>query len=118
MIRPCLSCKENYFIYDKNKWLCEDCSKKQKEEKAMKMSGSKDIKNLADLFLEIWGERSHYCEECNLYLGEEPKPIFFSHTKSRGAYPELKYDKNEIKLLCGDCHYQHDFGDKNKKRNG
>lgn len=67
-----------------------------------------------ELFIEIWSERSHYCEnpKCRKWLGNEPKVIFFSHRKSKGAYPELRLDKTNIDLLCSECHYQEDFGEK------
>lgn len=69
-----------------------------------------------ELFLEIWNERAHYCENpnCRKWLGNEPKVNFFSHRKSKGAYPELRLVKTNIDLLCGECHHQEDFGEKIK----
>ena len=66
------------------------------------------------MFLEIWSEREHYCAntECRKFLGAIPMPIFFSHRKSKGAYPELRLDKNNIDLLCPTCHYEWDFGNR------
>jgi hypothetical protein len=68
------------------------------------------------LFLEIWNERFHYCENknCHKWLGYEPKAIFFSHRKSKGSYPELRLCKENIDLLCADCHRTYEFGDRNK----
>ena len=67
-----------------------------------------------DLFLEIWNERPHTCTYCTKNLGTDPKPIYFSHIKSKGACPELRLDKNNIELVCEDCHYIYEFGDRSK----
>lgn len=104
-VRPCVKCKTNHLIYNRLKWLCEDCDK----ETAKERKG-----DLQALFLEIWKERPHKCVHCGKNLGEEPKAIYFSHIKSRGAHPELKMDKNNIELLCAECHYEWDFGDREK----
>jgi 5-methylcytosine-specific restriction endonuclease McrA len=67
-----------------------------------------------DLFLEIWEERQHVCCNCGVYLQEPPQAIYFSHIKSKGAHPKLKYDKNNIQLLCGECHFAHDMRGRKK----
>lgn len=66
------------------------------------------------LFKEIWEEREHICINCKVYLGEEPIVHFFSHRKGKGANPELRLDKDNIDLLCRDCHYARDFQGKDK----
>lgn len=70
------------------------------------------------LFEEIWLEREHFCANlsCRKFLGSAPKVHFFSHRKSKGAYPQLRLLKENIDLLCQACHYEWDFGDKNKIR--
>lgn len=69
-----------------------------------------------EMFLEIWNERSHYCENqnCKKWLGHEPKAINFSHRRSKGNNPELRLDKSNIDLLCADCHFTYEFGDRMK----
>jgi len=71
---------------------------------------------LKEFFEQIWKERPHYCENenCRKFLGQFPKPINFSHRKSKGSHPELKLDKNNIDLLCPECHYIWEFGDRTK----
>ena len=66
------------------------------------------------LFLEIWDERPHVCSNpsCSKFLGNEPKVYFFSHIKSKGAYPELRLDKKNIELLCFECHQKWEFGER------
>lgn len=101
-VRPCLNCGENYMIFNRSKWLCKECDQERRKERKG---------DLASLFLEIWAERDHVCEECGVHLGDEPKLIFFSHRKSRGAYPELRLDKDNIDLLCSACHRLRDFNE-------
>lgn len=62
-----------------------------------------------ELFLSIWLKRPHICENCTIYLGEEPKTFYFSHIKSKGAHPELRLDENNIELLCLECHQAWEF---------
>ena len=101
--RPCVRCKENHLIYNRSKWLCEDCDKEVTRERRG---------DLSILFEEIWDERPHVCVKCGRPLGPEPRAIYFSHIKSRGAYPELKMDKNNIQLLCSACHKMEDFNER------
>tara|TARA_R110000868_G_scaffold411642_1_gene706639 strand:- start:1958 stop:2218 length:261 start_codon:yes stop_codon:yes gene_type:complete len=68
----------------------------------------------AIVFYEIWNERQHICENCKIYLGDDARTWFFSHIKPKGKYPELRLEKNNIQLLCYDCHYAHDFKTKEK----
>lgn len=62
---------------------------------------------MKELFKEIWQERPHVCENCGYSI---PKPLAhnFAHIKSKGAYPELKYDKDNIQLLCSNWDYPDD----------
>ena len=106
-VRPCVKCKTNHLIYNRLKWLCEDCDK----ETAKERKG-----DLQALFLEIWKERPHKCVHCGKNLGEEPKAIYFSHLLGRAAYPNLKMDKENIVIMCDECHYDWDFGEGSFKK--
>ena len=55
-------------------------------------------------------ERPHICTHCGKRLLEPLKPIYFSHIKSKGAYPELRLVKSNIELTCEDCHTKYEFG--------
>lgn len=66
------------------------------------------------MFKEIWEEREHICNKCDIPLGDVLKIVFFSHIKSKGAHPELRLVKTNIELLCPDCHHIWDHGDRNK----
>jgi hypothetical protein len=101
--RPCVCCKQSHYIYNRMKWLCKECDKK---------TGKERRGDLKSLFMEIWEEREHVCAKCGKSLGDEPKVIFFSHIRSRGARPDLKMDKDNIELLCSACHRLHEFGER------
>ena len=69
-----------------------------------------------DMFLEIWKERPHRCEQCNKDLGESPKPVFFSHILTKGANPRLRLEKDNIELLCPEHHHKWETADIRTKR--
>lgn len=58
-----------------------------------------------ELFEEIWWEREHKYEKCWVYL-YEAKAHNFAHIKPKWLYPELKFDKLNVKILCFSCHFQ------------
>lgn len=64
----------------------------------------------AAMFNDIWNQRPHYCEHCNIHLGDSPRAHFFSHIKSKGAHPEARLDPDNIQLLCFVCHQVYDNG--------
>lgn len=79
---------------------------------------------LKELYKEIWDERPHVCANCG-YPIREPIAHVFSHIKSKGARPDLKFDKDNIELLCSTwnraegegCHeLHHSNPEKFKKR--
>ena len=66
------------------------------------------------LFQEIWLERPHFCSHCSdalpeAELGADNKPVvnpmFFDHILTKKQSPELRLDRNNIRLLCFDCHF-------------
>jgi hypothetical protein len=74
-----------------------------------------------EVFLEIWNEREHECVNCGMnldrFVDEEtgnPSTMLFSHIKTKGSKPDLKKDKNNIELLCPDCHHIWEFCSKEK----
>ena len=128
-------------VANKTYMLCDECNyirihgmtrfeaalKKKKEDQAQLRQNKKKVVKTTpykrkkatgewEMFLQIWEERAHYCQNrnCRKYLGFEPQPIFFSHRKSKGAYPELRLCKDNIDLLCRSCHEVYEFGDKTK----
>lgn len=70
-----------------------------------------------ELFLELWSEKpKHFCQNCNKDLGKRPSPAFFSHIIPKGKAPELRLDKNNIKIICFPCHQLWEFGTLDKLR--
>lgn len=113
-VRPCVCCKTEHKIFNRNKWLCKKCDDDRKKSSLNKNTLEKENNELQVVFDEIWRTRKHICFHCGKKLGNNPKPIFFSHILSRGAHPTLRCDSENIVLACQNCHYIYDFGDRSK----
>ena len=57
------------------------------------------MSKLKKLYAEIWAERPHVCANCGVPI-YEPLAHNFAHIRSKGARPDLKYDKANIEILC------------------
>lgn len=120
--KPCSQCGKNHFIQNRTKWLCPDCvfknNHKGKTREQVYRERRSNTKPKAkktgerEMFLEIWQERPHVCVKCGRPLGDIPHAAFFSHKKSKGAYPELRLVKNNVELVCFTCHQKYEFGDR------
>jgi len=63
------------------------------------------ISELQQFFLQIWRKSNvHTCENCGKWLGKEPLSYMFDHVLEKSKYPELKYEEENIMLLCLECH--------------
>lgn len=72
--------------------------------KVKKIKSNRQKKWQVELFREIWEERNHYCEVCWNHI-QEPKTYCFAHILSKWRYPEYKFLKQNIALVCSlDCH--------------
>jgi hypothetical protein len=98
--------------------LCDKCNRDRLKEKQIvpkkkyhyvrKATGEKE------LFLEIWEERAdadgnHRCKYCDRLLGEEPLANYFSHRRAKSLGKKLRLNKDNIDLVCLDCHDEHEF---------
>lgn len=118
----CSECGHDTVIVNRTRMLCDGCNYRRlhggmsRAEVARKRRKPRNRQKTGelDLFIEIWGSRPHYCVKCGKWLGNEPKPVFFSHIKSKGARPDLRLDPNNIELLCEECHYKYEFGKRNE----
>lgn len=113
-VRPCVCCKVDHKIYNRSLWLCRECDKKRKKTSLNRKTLGEENNDLKTVFQEIWETRKHTCFHCGKYLGSEPKAIFFSHILSRGAHSKSRCDPENIVLVCADCHYIYDFGNRDK----
>lgn len=55
-------------------------------------------------FEDIWAHRAHICENCGRYLGNIIKSFFFDHLLEKSKYPDYAHAKENIFLVCADCH--------------
>lgn len=63
-----------------------------------------------ELFRQIWNEREHNCQSCGKYLGKEIKSIFFDHLIEKSKRKDLALEKDNILLVCADCHHVKTIG--------
>lgn len=123
----CNECKKPKWI-NNSKGVCPDCTYKNnhngksRQQVLIEKAKRKPLKHKRtgeyDLFVEIWNEREHRCANCKDKLSANvPMKWFikyFSHQKSKGAYPELRLEKSNIELNCHTCHDLWEFGDREK----
>ena len=60
------------------------------------------------MFKEIWNEREHISELSGKFLGDEMNAWYFAHILSKGSYPHLKLNKENIMMVTQDEHWQLD----------
>lgn len=58
------------------------------------------MNKLKALYAQIWNERAHVCAHCGVFISGDPVVHNFAHIRSKGARPDLKYDKSNIRILC------------------
>ena len=116
--KVCNGCGKRRYISNLTKILCSDCVYKlshdnMSRKEVMQQKGSQIHRTKTTgerrLFLKIWEEKPHYCENCKTFLGSEPKVHFFSHIKPKSTHPELRLEKSNIQVLCFECHHARDF---------
>lgn len=121
MYGVCSKCGKVRYIVNRTKCLCDDCNYRRLhdgksrrevalERNSYKVSRKKTPTGELALFREIWNEREHVCVRCGKRLMEPMRVHYFSHIKSKGAYPELRLCKDNIELLCIECHQKYEFG--------
>lgn len=121
MVGVCKKCGQQGFIVNKTHYLCDKCnqirlhgcSRQERYIKKRKVVKTKKPSGELALFTEIWFERDHICNKCGRVLHEPMRVHYFSHIHSKGARPDLRLDKNNIELLCMECHYKYEFGSRN-----
>lgn len=103
----CKGCGKETHIQNKFLSLCKKCvyEKNHKDKKVIKKKVSKPKSTgERELFLEIWNERIHRCENCGIDLGRIPRAYMFAHIKAKSVDRANRLNKENIRLLCWDCH--------------
>lgn len=90
--------------------------KQRKRINPISKKGKEQMDRDTAFYEEIWNERPHSCEECGCNLGDNWKRYMFSHLITKGAHPELRYDKRNISLSCLPCHTRYETGDRKGMR--
>lgn len=67
---------------------------------AQKIQSEKD----REFYNKIWESRPHFCVVCNTYLGSEMKTAYMDHLLEKSIYPKLRYQADNIAVVCLDCH--------------
>lgn len=70
-----------------------------------KLDNERNISDMNEFFLQVWKNRKqHDCENCGKWLGNEPLSYMFDHLLEKSKFPELKYEEDNIMLVCLECH--------------
>ena len=70
-----------------------------------------------EFFKKIWAEKKVWnCQNCNKILPKELHPIFMSHIIPKSKEPKPRLERENIKVICGDCHNTWEFGTLDKIR--
>lgn len=75
------------------------------------------VKNDAWFYLVIWNEREHKCQNCGAEIPQF-SILWFHHIlpkREDGGYPQYRYCKWNIWILCWTCHDTHDNGNPDSK---
>jgi len=59
-----------------------------------------------ELFEQHWNSKPHICEQCTVKIYGENKSLYHHHLLEKGIekYKDLKYEIDNLMLLCSDCH--------------
>lgn len=80
---------------------------KSKPKSIKKIQKDKDQRTKDLLFYqEIWNERPHICQSCDKYIHGELLTIYIEHVLEKGVerFKHLRYNKNNIQIICSECH--------------
>ena len=117
----CRRCGRETVIVNRTHCLCDSCNYRRlhnglsrlEYKLAVKRPSSQTRRKCtgeAELFKEIWAERAHICSHRGRQLPSPMRVGYFSHIHSKGARPDLRLCKDNIELLCLECHARHEFG--------
>ena len=117
----CKSCNIETYIFSRGE--CKSCAQKRYAKKlkpkrrpiskAPTKRHVKRKKEELDVMLEVWEANADIdnrcqCSECGKSL--EFDRTHCAHILSKGAFPSLRSNPENIIILCFECHQQFDFG--------
>lgn len=122
-LKKCISCEKQTIIFSKG--MCRTCSTRKDAGKKLQTKNNiprqkignknnslgKRTKKTGELkiFRKIWEERPHACQVCGVSL-----PVFdhwnYAHCLSKGSFNKFRLLKENIILMCRECHTQYDCG--------
>jgi aryl-alcohol dehydrogenase-like predicted oxidoreductase len=63
-----------------------------------------------EFYVEIWDSRWHICGCCLKSLPDEPRSFNFDHILPKASFRKLRYEKDNIALICLECHQIKNIG--------
>ena len=107
-MKKCLvdGCSNNLW----SKGLCKFHSPKTSINKVSKKQVVKNVEKakLLDkqkqLFELHWKSKPHNCQVCELKLGSENLSIYHDHILEKSKFPELRFELENLILVCFSCH--------------
>jgi 5-methylcytosine-specific restriction endonuclease McrA len=106
-------CKICYNRESTKKWKAKAKKAKPIQRQPIKKQSAKRssvLKKDRDFYETLWQTKPHFCEECGKYLGDNLRPHFFSHILTKGSHPVLRWNLDNINILCLEHHNQWEFG--------
>jgi len=121
----CSHCGKSRWIVHGKLRLCQECNEgRKKDEKRIRprieKSGlsftvrDKPTAGDENFYQMVWNIRSHCCQECGKFLGDQMSRIYVSHILTKGAHPALRHDIRNVNILCPEHHHQWEFGVRRK----
>ena len=94
----CGVCMQRFSSYNKRKYCSKTCA-------AIERTGEKNHKWIGGSWLtvrkQVLAEQDYTCQDCGY---REVEIMEVNHKLERSAYPELARDKNNLEVLCPNCH--------------
>ena len=106
----CKTCGKNCegefcFIHKPRKALAKTKMLTKINKTVKNVENNRQISDMNLFFLQIWTKRKkHDCENCGKWLGNEPLSYMFDHLLEKSKFPELKFEEENIMLVCLECH--------------
>ena len=115
----CKGCGKKEPIVNRTHWLGENCNRSrldgQKGVKIIDPPPAKGKMTDAIFYKIIWNMRPHICIECKLVLNDF-SATYISHIVSKGSHSNLRFNLDNVQVLCASCHRRYETGDREGMR--